>query len=75
MENNPKLNKLITLRKTKNLTTNDMAHILNISQSMYSYIEIGRERLSYDLSVKISDYFKITPDELFYDDYMKYYKK
>ncbi len=70
---NPKLNKLRKIRKEKGLTTTDVANILNISQSMYSYIEIGYERLSYEIAIKLSELFNTTPDELFYDDFKKYY--
>ena len=72
---NPKLNKLREMRKKSGLNTTETAKIIGISQSMYSYIEIGRERLSYDIAVKLSELFKSSPDELFYDDFKQYYDK
>ena len=72
---NPKLNKLREIRKKAGLNTTEVAEIIGISQSMYSYIEIGRERLSYDIAVKLSELFKSSPDELFYDDFKQYYDK
>lgn len=72
---NPKLNKLREMRKKAGLNTTEVAEIIGISQSMYSYIEIGRERLSYDIAVKLSELFKSSPDELFYDDFKQYYDK
>lgn len=72
---NPRLNKLREMRKKAGLNTTEVAEIIGISQSMYSYIEIGRERLSYDIAVKLSELFKSSPDELFYDDFKQYYDK
>ena len=72
---NPKLNKLREMRKKAGLNTTEVAEIIGISQSMYSYIEIGRERLSYDIAVKLSELFKSSPDELFYNDFKQYYDK
>ena len=72
---NPKLNKLREIRKKAGLKTTEVAEIIGISQSMYSYIEIGRERLSYDIAVKLSELFKSSPDELFYNDFKQYYDK
>ena len=72
---NPKLNKLREIRKKAGLNTTEVAEIIGISQSMYSYIEIGRERLSYDIAVKLSGLFKSSPDELFYNDFKQYYDK
>lgn len=72
---NPKLNKLREIRKKAGLNTTEVAEIIGISQSMYSYIEIGRERLSYDIAVKLSELFKSSPDELFYNDFKQYYDK
>lgn len=41
---------------------------LGISPAYYSQIENKRRRLYYFLAVKMADIFKMTPDELFYDD-------
>ena len=70
---NPKLNRLRDERKKKKLNTTEVALYLGISQSMYSYIEIGRERLTYDIAVKLSKLFNLSPDELFYDDFKQFF--
>lgn len=70
---NPKLNKLIKIRKTSKLTTKDMANKLGISKSMYNYIELGEKRLSYDMAIKIANLFDLSPDELFYCDFDNFY--
>ena len=46
----------------------DMAKKLGISPAYYSQIENKHRRLYYFMAVKIADIFKMTPDELFYDD-------
>lgn len=71
---NPRLNRLREERKKNKLNTTKVAKFLGISQSMYSYIEIGRERLSYDIAVKLGDLFNLSPDELFFDDFKQYYE-
>lgn len=61
-------------RKLKNkrirhgMSCKDMAKKLGISPTYYSQIENKRRRLYYFMAVKMADIFKITPDELFYDD-------
>ena len=70
---NPKLKKLRTLRISHGLTTSDMANKLDMSQSMYSYIEIGKKRLSYKVAVEIADVFDMTPDEIFYKDFKQFF--
>ena len=70
---NPKLKTLRILRKQNNLTTADMALKLGMSQSMYSYIEIGEKRLSYEVAVNIANIFNTTPDNIFYEDFKQYF--
>lgn len=70
---NPKLKRLREYRRKYGLSTSKMASLLSISQSMYSYIEIGKKRLSYDIAVKISELFNTTPDKLFYDDFKQFF--
>lgn len=72
--NNPKLTKLRSFRSEAGYTTKKMADMLGISQSMYDYIELGRERLSYDMAVKISEIFEVSPDELFYEDFEQFFE-
>ena len=62
------------MRKKSNWSTTEMAKKLGMSQSMYSYIEIGSKRLSYDVAVRIADIFETTPDDIFYEDFKAFYK-
>ena len=72
---NPKLKTLRMIRKQNGFTTTDMALKLGMSQSMYSYIEIGEKRLSYEVAVRIANIFDTTPDEIFYNDFKQYFLK
>lgn len=72
---NPKLKTLRLLRKNNKLTTTDMAIKLGMSQSMYSYIEIGKKRLSYNAAVNIANIFNTTPDKIFYENFKQYFHK
>ena len=65
------MNKLQQYRKRYNYSCQDMADILNISKSFYWQIENGKRRLNYDTALKIAKIFKMKPDNLFYDDYLK----
>ena len=74
MNKNPKLTKLRSERQKKEWSTHYVAKLLGMSQSMYSYLEIGTERLSYKVAVDIAELFNTTPDDLFYDDFKEFYK-
>ncbi|HIS90043.1 MAG TPA: helix-turn-helix transcriptional regulator [Candidatus Faecisoma merdavium] len=65
------MNKLQQYRKRYNYSCQDMADILNISKSFYWQIENNKRRLNYDTALKIAKIFKMKPDNLFYDDYLK----
>ena len=65
------MNKLKETRIRHKLTHQTMADTLQISKAFYWQIENYKRRLSYDMAIKISDIFKMTPDELFYNDYKK----
>jgi len=65
------MNKLKETRTKHKLTHQTMADTLKISKAFYWQIENYKRRLSYDMAIKISDIFKMTPDELFYEDYKK----
>lgn len=71
--NNPPLYKLKRIRKSLGFSTLAMAHELNISKSMYIYIENGKRRLSYDLAIEIAEFFRMKPDELFIEDNRKFF--
>ena len=55
-------------RIENNLSHQDMGDLLGISKPFYWQIENGKRRLSYERALKIAKIFKVTPDELFYDD-------
>ena len=64
------MRKLREYRIKNNFSYEFMAYLLNISKTFYWQIENDKKRLSYDLAIKISDVFHLTPDELFYDDFI-----
>ena len=53
--------KLITARKEKNMTQNDMAELLFMSQSQYQRRERGEIRISDEEWVRIAKSGRITP--------------
>ena len=62
------------LKKIRNqykLTHQTMADTLKISKSFYWQIENDKRRLTYDMAIRIANIFKMTPDEIFYDDFKK----
>ena len=58
-------------RIENNLSHQDMGDLLGISKTFYWQIENGKRRLSYERALKIAKIFKVTPDEIFYDDIKK----
>lgn len=64
------MKKLKEYRIKNNFSYEFMAYLLNISKTFYWQIENDNKRLSYDLAVSIADIFHMTPDELFYDDFV-----
>ena len=67
------MSKLQQYRMKYNYSCQDMANKLNISKSFYWQIENQKRRLSYETALKIAKIFKMKPDGLFYDDYVKKY--
>lgn len=65
------MERLKELRKSKKFSHQYMADRLNISKPFYWQIEKGKRRLSYDMAVKIASIFKMKPDEIFYEDFIK----
>lgn len=65
------MNKLKEYRVKNNFTCDFMANILGISKSFYWQIENKKRRLSYDMAVSIAEIFNLTPDQLFYDDFIE----
>lgn len=74
MNSNPPLKLVKRLRKSHGFTSRQMSELLGISKSMYSYIENGQKRLTYDIAVKICGIFDTTPDELIYPEYVEFFK-
>lgn len=65
------MKKLKKIRKENKFTHKFMSEMLNISKIYYWEIENGKKRLSYNLAIKIAEIFHMTPDELFYDDFIE----
>lgn len=65
------MSKLRQYRIKHNYSCQYMADKLNISKSFYWQIENNKRRLSYETALKIADIFKMKPDNLFYEDYVK----
>lgn len=63
------MNKLKELRKSSNLTCQDIANMLNISKCFYWQIENSKRKLSYEMALRISKIFNKKPDDIFYEDY------
>lgn len=58
---------LIKLRKSRNLTQDDMAKNLNISRSFYGHIESGTRNPGLKLAQKIANFFDTTVDVIFFE--------
>jgi len=56
--------KLIELRKKRNLTHEDLAKYLNITRQAYSFYESGKHEMSFDALCRIADYYNVTADDL-----------
>ncbi len=52
------------LRKKKNITQLKLAFDLNVSQNTLSRYETGEREPSYDVLIKIADYFNVSIDYL-----------
>lgn len=59
------LTKLIEIRKKNKKTLQQVADAIGVSKAYYWLIENGKRRLSYDLAVKIANYFGLNPDDIF----------
>lgn len=57
--------KLKELRKSNNLTQEELAKKLNISRVNYTRYETGKVRPDYETIIKIADFYDISLDELF----------
>ena len=57
--------KLKELRKSYNLTQQEISKELNISRVNYTRYETGVVRPDYETVIKIADFYDVTLDELF----------
>lgn len=63
------MNKLKVERIKNKLTHQEMALRLGLSKSYYWQLENRKRNLSYAMAVRISNIFKLKPDDLFYDEF------
>ena len=57
------------LRKKHGLSQDDFANLFNVSRQTVSNWENGKSYPDLEMIIKISDYFKISVDELLRNDY------
>lgn len=55
-------NRIAALRKSRNLTQDDMSTTLGISRAALSHYEKGRREPDYDTLITIADFFKVSLD-------------
>ncbi len=63
-----RLEKLISIRKKRGYSMQQIADKLNICVSYYCQLEQGKRNLYYKMAKDIANIFKMKPDELFYSD-------
>jgi|GEM_PF-1802422 len=56
--------KLLYLRKRKNLTQLQLSEMLNVDRSTYSYYELGKSRPSFESVIKIALFYNVSVDYL-----------
>ena len=62
-------NNLKDLRKSKNISQNDLADELSVSRQTVNSIESGKFDPSLTLAIKLTKYFKVPLEEIFiYED-------
>lgn len=59
-------NKLAAYRKLHNLKQEDIAKILKMSKTSYSYKETGKQEFRLNEAKTIADYFGVSIDEIFF---------
>ncbi len=57
-----KLERLKGLRENKDLKQEDIAKLLNITQSAYSYYEIGKRQIPSDALIKLATFYNTSVD-------------
>lgn len=56
--------RLKELRKLRKIKQKDCAYILNINRSTYAGYETGKTKPSYEVLIKLADYFNVSLDYL-----------
>ena len=56
------MSRLKDLREDRDLTQQDIAKILNISQRSYSHYELEDRQIPLDLLIKLADYYNVSVD-------------
>lgn len=56
------------IREDRDITTSEIAAYLNMSQSNYSRIENGRQKLTIDIFIQICEFLKVSPKSFFSDE-------
>lgn len=57
MKGSDKLNNLKKARLSRNMTQDELAHILGITVRTYQYIEHGQRKPAYDVILKLQELF------------------
>lgn len=65
------LRKLRKIRTDRSITQKEIADKIGCTFQYYSQVERGVNNLSFEMAFKIANYFGMTPDELFLDDFKK----
>lgn len=61
-------NNLVAYRKLHNLKQEDIARILNMSKTSYSYKETGKQEFRLNEAKTLADYFGTTIDDIFFNN-------
>ncbi|MCE9676590.1 helix-turn-helix domain-containing protein [Paraclostridium bifermentans] len=61
-------NKLAAYRKLYELNQEDVAKMLNMSKTSYSYKETGKQEFRLNEAKMLADYFGTTIDEIFFNN-------
>jgi len=56
--------KLIELRKKRNLTHDDLAKFLSVTRQAYSSYETGKHEMNFDALRRIAEFYNVTTDYL-----------
>ena len=70
-------NRIKDLREDRDLTQQQIADAIGITQRKYSYIETGTQQLTDELLVRLADYYQVSIDYLLMqtDDPRRYQRR